>query len=68
MIPNTKARSSATPIPQVLQRTLQKNPLLRNGYLLTLSSGLSALIGMGYWVMTAWKYDPAAVGRNYAAI
>ncbi|MGH7743675.1 MAG: glycosyltransferase [Candidatus Dormibacteria bacterium] len=67
MISNTKVRSSATPIPRVLQRTLQ-NPLLRNGYLLTLSSGLSALIGMGYWVMTAWKYDPAAVGRNYAAI
>jgi O-antigen/teichoic acid export membrane protein len=52
---------------RLLLRTLQ-NPLLRNGYLLTLSSALSALIGSGYWLLTAWKYDSASVGRNYAAI
>jgi O-antigen/teichoic acid export membrane protein/GT2 family glycosyltransferase len=63
----TKARPVAAPITRVVLRTVQ-NPLLRNGHLLTLSSALSALIGVGYWVVTARSYDPAAVGRNYAAI
>lgn len=67
MMAAAKTRPVATLIPRLLARTLQ-NPLLRNGHLLTLSSGLSALIGLGYWMLTAWKYDPATVGRNYAAI
>lgn len=66
MLP-TKARPVAAAIPRVLLRTLA-NPLLRNGHLLTLSSALSSLIGLSYWVITAWRYEPAAVGRNYAAI
>lgn len=45
-----------------------RNPLLRNGYLLTVSSGLSAVIGFGYWAVAAWKYEPASVGSNSAAI
>jgi O-antigen/teichoic acid export membrane protein/GT2 family glycosyltransferase len=45
-----------------------QNPLLRNGYLLTISSGSAALIGFGYWAIAAWKYDAASVGSNSAAI
>ena len=45
-----------------------RNPLLRNGHLLTLSSGLTAVIGLGYWTVSAWNYDAAAVGSNTAAI
>jgi O-antigen/teichoic acid export membrane protein len=45
-----------------------RNPLLRNGHLLTLSSALTAIVGFGYWTVAAWKYDPATVGINSAAI
>lgn len=45
-----------------------RNPLLRNGYLLTLSSGLTAVFGFGYFAVAAWKYDPVTVGSSSAAI
>jgi O-antigen/teichoic acid export membrane protein len=45
-----------------------RNPLLRNGYLLTLSFGLTGLIGLGYWMVAARLYDPATVGSNSAGI
>ncbi|MGV0716363.1 glycosyltransferase [Mycolicibacterium sp. XJ662] len=35
---------------------------------MTISSGLSAVIGFGYWAVAAWKYDAASVGSNSAAI
>ncbi|GAA5110821.1 hypothetical protein GCM10023320_03020 [Pseudonocardia adelaidensis] len=44
------------------------NPLLRNGHLLTLSSGVTGLIGLLYWAVTARSYDPDSVGRNSAAL
>jgi O-antigen/teichoic acid export membrane protein/aminoglycoside phosphotransferase (APT) family kinase protein len=49
-------------------RSTLAGPLLRNGLLLTLSSGSTALIGFVYWVVTARHYDPDSVGRNSAAI
>lgn len=45
-----------------------RNPLVRNGMLLTVSSGLSAMVGLGYWTVAAWRYSAAAVGSNSAAI
>jgi O-antigen/teichoic acid export membrane protein len=48
-------------------RTLH-NPLLRNGYLLTLSAGLTSVVGLLYWTVAAWRYSPAAVGSSSAAI
>ena len=45
-----------------------RNPLLRNGYLLSLSSGSAGVVGLLYWTVAAWKYEPAAVGRNMAAV
>ncbi len=56
-----------TPTPGTVLRTL-RNPLLRNGHLLTLSSALTAVIGLAFWSVAAWSYDPATVGRNAAAI
>lgn len=44
------------------------DPLLRNGYLLTTSSGVTALVGLAYWAAAARRYDPATLGRNSAAI
>ncbi|QZT62303.1 glycosyltransferase [Mycolicibacterium austroafricanum] len=45
-----------------------RNPLLRNGYLLSISSASGAAIGFGYWAVAARKYDAASVGSNSAAI
>jgi O-antigen/teichoic acid export membrane protein len=59
--------SGQVPRPAALLAEM-RNPLLRNGHLLTLSSGLTALLGLGYWTVSAWKYDAAAVGSNSAAI
>ncbi|MCV7418949.1 hypothetical protein H7K45_00170 [Mycobacterium yunnanensis] len=44
------------------------NPLLRNGHLLTLSSGLVAVTGLCFWTTAAWEYDAAVVGSNSAAV
>jgi O-antigen/teichoic acid export membrane protein len=49
-------------------RGVLRNPLLRTGYLLTLSSGSAAVVGAFYWMVAAWKYAPAAMGRNMAAV
>ncbi|OWY79987.1 hypothetical protein B9C99_20175 [Rhodococcus sp. BUPNP1] len=45
-----------------------RNPLLRNGMLLTLSAVMSAAIGFGYWAIVARHYDAGTVGTNSAAI
>ncbi|MFD4458835.1 glycosyltransferase [Nocardia sp. NPDC058480] len=61
---------SATPAPAMLGTFARdwRKPLLRNGILLTASSGLSALIGFGFWALVARHYDAASVGSNAAAI
>lgn len=43
-------------------------PLYRNGYALILSSGLTAGMGMLYWVLAARFYPPEVVGRNSAVL
>ena len=45
-----------------------RNPLLRNGYALTLSSATSAVVGLGYWLLAARYYPVDVVGRNSAII
>ncbi|MEU8919812.1 hypothetical protein AB0D10_02605 [Kitasatospora sp. NPDC048545] len=44
------------------------DPLLRNAHVLTLSSLLTSLFGALYWALAAHWYDPATVGRNFAAV
>jgi O-antigen/teichoic acid export membrane protein len=43
-------------------------PLYRDGYALVLNSGLTALLGLVYWLLAAREYTPHAVGVNTAAI
>ncbi|MDT5075606.1 MAG: hypothetical protein QOJ80_243 [Mycobacterium sp.] len=62
-----KSKLPAVPTRSTVLREL-RTPLLRNGHLLTLSSALTAIVGLGYWTVAAWKYDPATVGSNAAAI
>ncbi|MFF4931556.1 lipopolysaccharide biosynthesis protein [Streptomyces griseofuscus] len=43
-------------------------PLLRNAYALMLNTGISAVLGLGFWLAAAHYYSDAAVGRGSAAI
>ncbi|MFJ6700486.1 lipopolysaccharide biosynthesis protein [Streptomyces sp. NPDC091272] len=43
-------------------------PLFRNAYALMLNTGVSALLGLGFWLLAARYYTPEAVGQGSAAI
>lgn len=43
-------------------------PLFRDAYALILGSGITAVIGLAYWIVAAHSYPPATVGLNSAAI
>jgi O-antigen/teichoic acid export membrane protein len=45
-----------------------RTPLIRDGYALILSSGLTSVAGIGYWALAAREYSPRVVGLNSAAI
>jgi O-antigen/teichoic acid export membrane protein len=42
--------------------------LFRNAYALMLNTGISAVLGLGFWLAAARYYDESAVGRGSAAI
>ncbi|MGW0562086.1 lipopolysaccharide biosynthesis protein [Streptomyces sp. NPDC003016] len=44
------------------------NPLFRNAYALMLNTGISALLGLGFWLAAARYYSESAVGQGSAAI
>ncbi|GAA3723461.1 hypothetical protein GCM10023082_21940 [Streptomyces tremellae] len=43
-------------------------PMFRNAYALMLSTGVSAALGLGFWVVAARHYTEEAVGQGSAAI
>ena len=43
-------------------------PLLQNAYALMASSALTAVLGLGYWVLAARRYPAEEVGRGSATI
>ncbi len=45
-----------------------RDPLFRNAYALMLNTGVSAVLGLGYWLIAARYYPDEAVGRGSAAI
>ena len=45
-----------------------RNPLFGNAYALIANTGLTAVLGLAYWVAAARLYDPAAVGTAAAAV
>ena len=45
-----------------------RTPLFRNAYALMLSSGVTSVLGLSYWILAARLYSPAAVGVNAAVI
>ncbi|PZH12422.1 hypothetical protein C1I97_12220 [Streptomyces sp. NTH33] len=44
------------------------SPLFRNAYALMLNTGISAVLGLGYWLVAARYYSADAVGQGSAAI
>ncbi|MFF4570202.1 lipopolysaccharide biosynthesis protein [Streptomyces sp. NPDC001410] len=44
------------------------NQLFRNAYALMLNTGISAVLGLGYWLAAARYYSESAVGQGSAAI
>ncbi|MFC4467132.1 lipopolysaccharide biosynthesis protein [Streptomyces xiangluensis] len=44
------------------------SPLFRNAYALMLNTGISAVLGLGYWLAAARYYTEDAVGQGSAAI
>jgi O-antigen/teichoic acid export membrane protein len=43
-------------------------PLYRSGYLLVLNSIVTAVLGLGFWLLAARLYSPAVIGVNSATI
>lgn len=50
------------------RRVWTSEPLLHNGHVLSVSSLLTSVLGGGFWVLATRVYDPATIGRNYAAV
>ncbi|OON82342.1 lipopolysaccharide biosynthesis protein [Streptomyces tsukubensis] len=44
------------------------SPLFRNAYALMLNTGISAVLGLGFWLAAARHYTEASVGQGSAAI
>ncbi|MFJ9906055.1 lipopolysaccharide biosynthesis protein [Streptomyces sp. NPDC101152] len=51
-----------------LGRSPGGSPLFRNAYALMLNTGISAVLGLGYWLIAARYYSDSAVGQGSAAI
>ncbi|MBO4258656.1 lipopolysaccharide biosynthesis protein [Streptomyces griseorubiginosus] len=51
-----------------LGRSRSGSPLFRNAYALMLNTGISAVLGLGYWLVAARYYSDTAVGQGSAAI
>ncbi len=59
--------TSSTPAPSALRRHL-KDPLYRTSYLLTIGSGITAVLGLVFWTAAARSYPAHVVGINSALI
>ncbi|MFR0353617.1 lipopolysaccharide biosynthesis protein [Streptomyces sediminimaris] len=73
----TEAASSPTQTPEQPGRRLRLpglgrkkggNQLFRNAYALMLNTGISAVLGLGFWLAAARYYSEDAVGQGSAAI
>ncbi|MEU5536660.1 lipopolysaccharide biosynthesis protein [Streptomyces sp. NPDC020362] len=49
-------------------RSTGGSPLFRNAYALMLNTGISAVLGLGFWLAAARYYSESAVGQGSAAI
>jgi hypothetical protein len=61
----TETPQSGTEPPEPSGRGSQ---LFRNAYALMLNTGISAVLGLGFWLAAARYYSESAVGQGSAAI
>lgn len=45
-----------------------QSPLTRNGYALLLSSAITSVLGLGYWILAARVYSEGTLGRGAALV
>ncbi|MFF5145641.1 lipopolysaccharide biosynthesis protein [Streptomyces sp. NPDC013157] len=73
----TETATTETPAPEQSGRRLRLpgrggssggSPLFRNAYALMLNTGISAVLGLGFWLAAARYYSESAVGQGSAAI
>ncbi|MBW8793817.1 MAG: lipopolysaccharide biosynthesis protein [Streptomyces sp.] len=73
----TETATTETPAPEKSGRRLRLpgrggssggSPLFRNAYALMLNTGISAVLGLGFWLAAARYYSESAVGQGSAAI
>ncbi|WP_130288215.1 lipopolysaccharide biosynthesis protein [Pseudonocardia sediminis] len=56
------------PLPEAKGLAAWNAPVHRDGLALVVSSGLSSIVGLGYWVLVARLFSPAEAGVNSAAL
>ncbi|MFF5568517.1 lipopolysaccharide biosynthesis protein [Streptomyces sp. NPDC012623] len=64
----TRLRPAAAPGPSPAPAEPGGDSLFRNAYALMLSTGVSAALGLGFWLVAARYYTEEAVGQGSAAI
>ncbi|MEU6528921.1 oligosaccharide flippase family protein [Streptomyces sp. NPDC046928] len=62
------ARSFLTGFRTRCATVLPREPLLRNGHLLAMSSLVNAVLGAVFWVLATRWFDDTTVGLNYATV
>jgi O-antigen/teichoic acid export membrane protein len=62
------ATGTRTAVPKPADGTRGSDSLFKNAYFLMLSTGVSAVLGLGFWLVAARYYSEEAVGQGSAAI
>ncbi|NUK24610.1 lipopolysaccharide biosynthesis protein [Streptomyces lunaelactis] len=65
---HTAGRSFTTVLRAGVAAVLSRDPLLRNGHLLAISSLINAAVGSVFWVFATHWYDEKLVGLSYSAL
>ena len=80
MSDTTTTTEASSPAPEAPERSGRRlrlpgmgrspggNQLFRNAYALMLNTGISAVLGLGFWLAAARYYDESSVGQGSAAI
>ncbi|CCK31208.1 hypothetical protein BN159_6829 [Streptomyces davaonensis JCM 4913] len=68
MSDTTTTTEAAQPAAQAPEQSGRGSQLFRNAYALMLNTGISAVLGLGFWLAAARYYSESAVGQGSAAI
>ncbi|WP_328870299.1 lipopolysaccharide biosynthesis protein [Streptomyces sp. NBC_00287] len=68
MSDTTTTTEAAQPTAEAPEQSGRGSQLFRNAYALMLNTGISAVLGLGFWLAAARYYSESAVGQGSAAI